>query len=238
MNADTHIFKQDGQDGQDKKKSVLIGVNSLFHPSSYPRLCTQICGFILLKLSASMCLCGLIFVLSLKAQDLPGEIRGYKVHRAKISVQTETDKNNPQEDFSVVVKFDKPKLVKVSPLGATFEVSGEMTVFEQSGKIDFLAFKDFRVNGLKIEIEEYKESFEIEKNKPARLQKPFKIFVSTAQSIKGGLKEIFRSETQWQVTGRVFVFGKFKKIGFKFKRVVPVDVNLKIINPLQSEPDK
>ncbi|HEX8248766.1 MAG TPA: hypothetical protein VF599_11370 [Pyrinomonadaceae bacterium] len=193
-----------------------------------------------LKISASVRLCGFIFLfaVSFSAQDLPGEIRGYKVHRAKVSVQTETGKNNLKEDFSVVVKFDKPELVKVSPLGATFEVSGEMTVFEQSGKIDFLAFKDFRVNGLKVEIEEYKESFEIEKNKPARLKKPFKIFVSTTQTIKGGLKEIFRSETQWQVTGRIFVFGKFKKIGFKFKRVVPVDVNLKIINPLQSEPEK
>ncbi|HEY0050939.1 MAG TPA: hypothetical protein VGB68_16720 [Pyrinomonadaceae bacterium] len=164
---------------------------------------------------------------------MPGEIRGYKVHRAKVSVQTETGENNPKEDFSVVVNFDEPKLVKVSPLGATFEVFGEMTVFEQSGKIDFLTFKDFRVNGLKVEIEEYREFFEIEKNKPARLKKPFKIFVSAAQSIKGGLKEIFRSEKHWQVTGRVFVFGKFKKLGFKFKRVVPVDVNLKIVNPLK-----
>jgi hypothetical protein len=188
-----------------------------------------------LKLSVSLCLCGLIFVLSLKAQDLPDEIRGYKVHKAKVSVQTRIDKNNPKEDFSVVVNFDKPELVKVTPLGATFEVYGEMTVFEQSGKIDFLTFKDFRVNGLKVEIEEYEESFEIEKNKPARLKKPVKIYVSAAQTIKGGLKEVFRSETEWQVTGRVFVFGKFKKLGFKFKRVVPVDVNLKIINPLKSE---
>ncbi|HEX8734729.1 MAG TPA: hypothetical protein VF721_05350 [Pyrinomonadaceae bacterium] len=166
---------------------------------------------------------------------MPDEIRGYKVHKAKVAVRTQADKNNPKEDFSVAVNFDKPELIKISPLGATFEVYGEMTVFEQSGKIDFLTFKDFRVNGLKIEIEEYTESFEIEKNKPTRLKTPIKIFVSAAQTIKGGLKEAFRSEKEWQVTGRVFVFGKFKKIGFKFKRVVPVDVNLKIINPLKAE---
>jgi len=187
-----------------------------------------------LKISVSLCLCGLIFVSTLKAQDLPDEIRGYKVHRAKVSVRTRIDQNKPPEDFAVAVDFDEPKLVRISPLGTTFEVSLEMTVFNQSGKIDFLTFKDFRVNGLKVEIEEYGESFEIEKNKPARLQKPIKIFVAATQSIKGGLKEIFKSEKQWQVTGRVFVFGKFKKIGFKFKRVVPVDVNLKITNPLKA----
>ena len=208
MDADKRRLKQNRQDLQDKFISYLC-------------LSASICGFIFL------------FVISFLAQDLPDEIRGYKVHKAKVSVQTQVNKNNPKEDFSVVVNFDKPELVKVTPLGTTFEVSGEMTVFQQSGKIDFLTFKDFRVNGLKVEIEEYKESFQIEKNKPARLKKPIKIYVSTTQSIKGGLKEVFRSEREWQVTGRVFVFGKFKKMGFKFKRVVPVDVNLKIINPLQ-----
>jgi hypothetical protein len=207
MNADKRRFRKDLQD-------KLI---------SYPRLSASVCGLIFL------------FAISFLAQDLPDEIRGYKVHKAKVAVRTQADKNNPKEDFSVAVNFDKPELIKISPLGATFEVYGEMTVFEQSGKIDFLTFKDFRVNGLKIEIEEYTESFEIEKNKPTRLKTPIKIFVSAAQTIKGGLKEAFRSEKEWQVTGRVFVFGKFKKIGFKFKRVVPVDVNLKIINPLKAE---
>ncbi|HLM03327.1 MAG TPA: hypothetical protein VK400_19905, partial [Pyrinomonadaceae bacterium] len=224
MNADKRGFKQDRQDLQDRSFSYLC-------------LPVSICGQFFLKIFASLCLCGLIFVFTLKAQDLPDEIRGYKVHKAKISVQTGASRNSAGEDFRVIVDFDAPQLVGITPLGATFQVSGEMTVFDQSGKIDFLTFRDFRVNGLKVEIEEYREPFEIEKNKPARLKKPIKIFVSATQSIKGGLKEIFRSETEWQVTGRAFVFGKFKKMGFKFKRVVPVDVNLKIVNPLrESEP--
>jgi hypothetical protein len=223
MNADKRRFKQDLQDKQDK---------SIF----YPRHLRKSAANFAFKFSASLRLCGLIFLfaVSFLAQDLPDEIRGYKVHKTKVSVQTETGKNNSQEDFVVVINFDEPKLVKVTPLGATFEVFAEMTVLNQSGKIDFLTFKDFRINNLKVEIEEYKEPFEIEKTKTARLRKPFKIFVSTTQTIKGGLKEIFRAENEWQVTGRVFVFGKFKKSGFKFKRVVPVDVNLKIVNPLKA----
>ncbi len=220
MNADKRRFKRSLQD-------KLI---------SYPRVSACIGGFIFLKFSASLRLCGLLFLfaVSFPAQDLPGEIRGYKVHKAKVSVQAETGgKKNPKEDFRVAVEFDKPELVKITPLGATFEVSGELTVSDQSGKVDFLTFRDFRVNGLKVEIEEYAEPFEIRKNQSARLKKPVRIFVSTTQSIKGGLQEIFRSEKEWQITGRVFVFGKFRKLGFKFKRVVPVDVNLKIINPLR-----
>jgi hypothetical protein len=221
MKADKRRFKQDLQDGQD----ILF---------SYPRLSAKICGFIFLKIFVSLCLCGLIFAFTSKAQDLPDEIRGYKVHKAKVSVRAETGGNKSSaEDFGIVVDFDEPKLASVSPLGATFEVYAEITVSNQSGKIDFLTFRDFRVNNLSVEIEEYKESFEIEKNKPARLKKPLKIFVSATQTIKGGLKEIFRAEKQWRVTGRVFVFGKFKKLGFKFKRVVPVDVNLKIVNPVR-----
>jgi hypothetical protein len=213
-------FKPDGQDLQDNAFLFVL---------------FRVCSRLFLKISVSLCLCGLIFVFNLKAQDLPDEIRGYKVHRAKISVQTQSERNKPPEDFAVAVDFGEPKLVKVSPLGTTFEVPVEMTVFNQSGKIDFLTFRDFRVNNLKVEIEEYDEAFEIEKNKPARLRKPIKIFVAATQTIKGGLREIFQSEKEWQVTGRVFVFGKFKKLGFKFKRVVPVDVNLKITNPLESK---
>lgn len=42
------------------------------------------------------------------------------------------------------------------------------------------------------------------------------------------------AKDEWTVTGRVFVFGRFKKFGFDFKRVVPVEINLKIKNPLNS----
>jgi hypothetical protein len=44
----------------------------------------------------------------------------------------------------------------------------------------------------------------------------------------------------WPVTGRVYVFGRFKKFLFSFKRVVPVELSLTLPNPLKSktiEPD-
>lgn len=195
--------------------------------------------FQFLKISVLLCLCGSIFPAAIKAQDLPDEIRGYKVHRrAKVSVGTPAGEKKSKEDSNVAVKFDAPELVEITPLGATLEVFAELTVFGQSARVDFLAFRDFRVNNLKVEIEEYKTPFEIEKNKPLRLKKPVRIFIGAAQAVKGGLREVLRSEDRWPVTGRVFVFGKFRKFGFNFKRVVPVDANLEIANPLKSAETK
>lgn len=194
--------------------------------------------FSFLKISASLRLGGLIllFAFAVSAQDLPGEIRGYKVHKAKVSVQNSSDKTESKdEDLSVAVEFGKPKLVRVSPFGTTFEIFGEIAASEQSGKIDFLTFRDFRVNGLRVEIAEYKDSFQIEKNKPVRLKKPIRIFVPASQTVKGGLKEFFDSKEEWEITGRVFVFGRFKKLGFTFKRVVPFDADFKIKNPLDQK---
>ncbi|MCY7377045.1 MAG: hypothetical protein LH472_13885, partial [Pyrinomonadaceae bacterium] len=103
---------------------------------------------------------------------------------------------------------------------------------EQSGKIDFLTFHDFRVNGLAVDVEEYQESFEFKKNQTIALPKPVKIFVGAGQTLRGALSEWRNSKDEWTVTGRIFVFGHFKKAGFKFKRVVPIEINLKIENPL------
>jgi len=39
----------------------------------------------------------------------------------------------------------------------------------------------------------------------------------------------------WPVTGRVYVFGKFKKSLFSFKRCVPVELDLTMRNPLREK---
>ena len=64
------------------------------------------------------------------------------------------------------------------------------------------------------------------------MPKPARIFLGTGQIVKAAWKEIAETKKEWTITGRVFVFGKFKKLGFSFKRVIPVDINLTIKNPL------
>ena len=96
-------------------------------------------------------------------------------------------------------------------------------------------FRNFKVNGLDVEIEDYTNSFELSKSQPLALPKPVKIFLGSGQALKGALGELRDSKEEWTVTGTVFVFGRFKKWGFSVKRVVPVEVDVKIKNPVRGK---
>lgn len=197
-------------------------------------------AFSTFKVSALLFLC-VFFPLSAVAQKLPDKIRGYKVYQADISVRTADEKSKKTDKSEAFVKVGEPDLVDVSITGITFELSAEIDSVAQNGKIDFLTFHDFRVNGLSVEVEEYKIPFELKKNQPVILPKPAKIFLATTQTLRGAIKEIRDSKDEWLVTGKVFVFGRFKKFGMNFKRVIPVDVNIKIQNPIKpkiSQTDK
>ena len=86
-----------------------------------------------------------------------------------------------------------------------------------------------------VEIEEYKESFELRNGEKAVLPKPVKIFISAGQTLRGAFKELKNSKKDWTISGKLFVFGKFKKYGFSFKRVVPIEINFKIENPVKKK---
>jgi hypothetical protein len=191
----------------------------------------------LLKIFVSLSLCGLIFAAALRAQDLPDEIRGYKVHKARITVTTSINKTERDErdKSEAVARLGEPELTDTSLTGLTFEVPAEIDPLEYKGRIDFLTFRDFKINGLDVEIEEYRKSFEFKKNEVIKLPEPVKIFLGAGQALKGALNEATNSKDEWTVTGRVFVFGRFKKWGFDIKRVVPVEVNVKIKNPIKEK---
>lgn len=165
------------------------------------------------------------------AQDLPKEIRGYKVYKTDISVST-TDRKADKKGSEARVKIGDPEVADLSFSGVTFELPAEMTAYDQSGRVDFLMFHDMKVNGLDVEVEEYKNAFSFKKNELVMLPKPARIFLGTRQMIKGAWKEMAESKKEWIITGRVFIFGKFRKMGFNFKRVVPVDISIKIANPV------
>ncbi len=173
------------------------------------------------------------------AQDLPGTIRGYKVYKANISVKNQSNKTSQvketKDESEALVKINEPQIADVSLTGITLEVSAEIDALAQSGTIDFLMFKNFRVNNLEVEVGEYRESFKIKKNEAVILPKPVNIFISFGQTLRGALAEWRDSKDEWTVSGTVFVFGHFKKSFMTFKRVVPVEINLKIKNPLKNQ---
>lgn len=177
--------------------------------------------------------CIIIFAASLAAaQELPDKIRGYKVHKQDIVVSTVS--GGDEDDRDAFVKLAEPELVDISITGVTFALSAELKAMEQSGKVDFLTFHDFKVNGISVTINEYDSSFAFKKGEAVVLPEPATIFLPTTRLIQAGWKEARDSTEFWPVTGRVFVFGKFRKFGFNFKRVVPIDIDLNIKNPLYS----
>jgi hypothetical protein len=105
----------------------------------------------------------------------------------------------------------------------------------QTGRVDFLTFHDFRINGLPITIDEYREPFKFQKGRPVYLPQPLEINVGTIELLRAARKGSDEFRGEWTVTGRVFVFGKFRRFGMEFRRVVPVDIDLKIKNPLPSD---
>jgi hypothetical protein len=174
----------------------------------------------------------LLFILPALAQKLPKEIRGYKVHKTSISVKTSSAKAPAKSGPEALVKIGDPAITDLSFTGITFEIPAEITAYDQSGRVDFLTFNDFKVDGLAVDVEEYRSAFSFKKNELVILPKPARIFLGAGQIVKAAWKEIAETKKEWTITGRVFVFGKFKKLGFSFKRVIPVDINLTIKNPL------
>jgi hypothetical protein len=49
----------------------------------------------------------------------------------------------------------------------------------------------------------------------------------------GVLGEWNQPKDIWPIKGQAYVFGRFKKFLFKFKRVIPVELNLSFRNPLK-----
>jgi len=170
---------------------------------------------------------------SVGSQQLPKKIRGYSVYQADIIV---SQKNDPlgARSSETVIYLGEPVLKEISVTGLTLEVSAEFTAMRQSGHVDFLAFHDLHVNGMAVQVDEYRDSFAFRKGELVKLPSPAKIFVPTTQLLRAATSELNRSQKEWTVTGRILIFGKFRKFGLEHKRVVPIDINFKIANPLQN----
>ena len=170
----------------------------------------------------------LIFLVVIAAfgfsQALPSKIRGYKVYKKAVSVKT-TD--GPTGSL----KISTPSVEDVSFSGVKVAVNIGVDGVPETGRVDFLTFHDFKINGIPVTINEYIEPFGFKKGQTVSLPKPLEINVGTVHLLDAARKgtDAFRGE--WTVTGRVFVFGKFKKYGMQFRRVVPVDIDLRIKNP-------
>jgi len=167
-----------------------------------------------------------LFGFPASAQALPDKIRGYKVHKESIVIRPGTESERAK------VTPGEPEAVEIGLTGLTLEIPIEFEIAGQSGKVDMLTFHDVRVNGIPVSLEEHSVPFEFKKNERRSLPEPLTIVVPAHRMIQAAVNESRDSRETWLVTGRAFVFGKFRKFGFHHKRVVPVDIAFEISNPL------
>jgi len=180
-------------------------------------------------------------------RNYPKEIRGYKVERTVVEVkkpETETRNSgskgrepnsepNAEADVDELIKMGKPQLARVTPLGITFEVPVIVSPVKQSGHVDFLVFEDMLVNGASVNIDEYQREFDLPNKQPLTLSEPLHFYIYLPGALMAALGDWSDSKETWPVTGRVYIFGRFKKSLLHFKRVVPVELNVTMRNPLK-----
>jgi hypothetical protein len=220
---------------------------------SLPRLLPRVKSFYAFGLSC------LVIIIpgsgAAQTRSYPKDIRGYKVERTVVEVKKPETKNeksgndksrsandgvnrantpaDPDSDVDSLIQLGKPQLARVTPLGITFEVPIVVSAVKQSGRVDFLVFEDMVVNGTSVEIDEYHRSFDLPNNHPLTLREPLRFYIYLPSAVLAAIGEWSDSKETWPVTGRVYVFGKFKKGPFSFKRCVPVELNVTMRNPLK-----
>ena len=170
----------------------------------------------------------LSFTLCSSAQGLPRKIRGYKVHDEILKLQNAVAKTA----HSPSVAVHTPTVSDVSLSGISLVIIGEIEEAGYDGRVDMMTFRDFRVNGVTVEVADFSTPFRLHKRGKTALPAPARMFLPTATILNAAWNEITGSKRDWEVTGRVFVFGRFKKFGLSFKRVIPVDITVTITNPL------
>ena len=170
-----------------------------------------------------------------KHEALPKEVRGYKVQRAQVELKKSKDKDkaDSEEVGEILIRLGEAHLVEASPLGVTFEVPAVLAAVKQEGDVERLVFEDMVVNGTSVTLDDYVYPFKLPNKEALTLAPPLRIFVSTPQAVLRTVDEVFNSKDVWPVTGRIYVCGHFKKLLLKFKRAVPVDIQVSINNPLK-----
>jgi hypothetical protein len=178
-----------------------------------------------------------------KSDAQPKEVRGYKIHRARVELKTkESDKKKSDkkaekeeydEDEPLLIRLGDAQLISATPLGVTFDVPVILAAVKQQGDVDRLVFEDMSVNDTPVSLEDYVHPFKLPNKEPLALAPPLRIFVSTPQAVLRTIDELLNSKDVWQVSGRIYVCGHFKKYLLKFKRAVPVELQTSINNPLR-----
>lgn len=187
--------------------------------------------FVMVSLLVSACQ-----IADAQSPTYPNKIRGYKVERAAIELSrsTKPSAHRQPKDTDQLIRFGTPRVAHVTPLGITLEIPVIVAPVRQKGRVDFLVFENIVVNGTSVEIDEYHRAFDLPNKRPVTLKEPLRFFVYLPNAVFAAIDQLGGGNNEWPITGVVYVFGRFNKSFFRFKRVIPVQLNLTIRNPLTS----
>lgn len=144
-----------------------------------------------------------------------------------------SSQSDPESDEDALIQLGTPQLASVTSLGITLEVPIVVSPVKRSGRVDFLIFEDMVVNGTSVEIDEYHRAFDLPNKDPLTLHEPLRFYISLPSAVLAAIGEWSDSKETWLVTGRIYVFGKYKKAMFSFKRCIPVELKVTMRNPLK-----
>jgi hypothetical protein len=165
-------------------------------------------------------------------REYPREIRGYKLER--VTIEPKGPDKGGAGSSEAIITFGEARVVGVSPLGVTIDIPIVVAPVKRKGRIDFLSFYDMTINATRVDVDDYNESFDLP-TKQALTLRPITVFVATPNALVGAVQDLARPKETWPVTGVVYVFGEFKKWIFTGKRVVPVELDLQMRNPLRGD---
>jgi hypothetical protein len=159
----------------------------------------------------------------------PGNIGGYKVFNANVLINAVQDTVPPgvEENFDSLVKVGPPQNFGIALSGASFELPLSMKIFKTGGRVDRITFDGIKIEGIKIQIEDFAEPFKFSRGVETSLPRPLKVRLVLGDNVKA-LSKLNPAKDKFHVTGRTLDFGTFKKFGMKFKRVIPVDLSLDV----------
>ena len=167
-------------------------------------------------------------------REYPKEIRGYKLERASIELKRDK-KGGDSASQNGIITFGQAKVVSITPFGVTLEIPIVVAAVKQKGKVDFLSFYDMTINGTQVDVDDYNGPFDLPNDHSLILGQPITVFIAMPAALVGAVQDWATPKETWRVTGVAYVFGQFKKWIFKGKRVVPVELDLQMRNPLRSE---
>ncbi|MBI4469258.1 MAG: hypothetical protein HY650_08065 [Acidobacteria bacterium] len=164
-----------------------------------------------------------------EAGKWPTKIDGYQVYR-------------PDKDEAGVIEFyDLIDITGVTPRQLTTD---SLTVglrivlhpVEISGEIEVLRFEDMKLNGVPFQIAEVRSTFPLPAKEPKPLPEDLALTVRFSEVGPALLRNLLEPDKDLMIEGNALIFGRFRKFGIPFKRVVPVELKTRRPSPLAGMP--